>query len=566
MLYFWPFYALIPSGWCCFFGIKEIFQTVLLVNNSLLIILLLVNIPYLSILIVLPLLAALVVLFIPQTLKNSYRWITLLAALVQLWVASMLYWGFEAATTAPSELSAYKWVERYQWLAFGGEGSGLRIDYFVGVDGLSISMIWLTALVMAVGALASWHIQEKARGYFALYGLLSAAIMGCFVALDFFLFYIFFEFMLLPMYFLIGLWGGVGREYASIKFFIYTLVGSLFILVGMIALCTSVQENGVYTFNLLAMMNPNNFAPDALLNVDNQTIIAGLPIRHWIFWSLVVGFLIKLPAVPLHTWLPDAHVEAPTAISVVLAGVLLKVGGYGLLRIAYSIFPDVAAHYAWWLAALGVFSIIYGALNALAMHDLKKLIAYSSVSHMGFVLLGIASLTQEGINGAVYQMFSHGIISAMLFLIVGVLYDRTHDRRIENYAGLASAMPRYTFFTAVAFFASLGLPMFSGFIAEALALLGAFKSVHLSRGMAVISTLGIVLAAAYYLWAFRRMFLGKFWVRGGDAWAAFLVDLTPREILLLLPLALLTFLFGVYPALLLDKISPTITALVQMIK
>jgi NADH-quinone oxidoreductase subunit M len=366
------------------------------------------------------------------------------------------------------------------------------------------------------------------------------SVMGCFLALDFFLFYLFFEFMLLPMYFLIGMWGGPKREYAALKFFIYTLIGSLFILIVMIGLYTSVidpeataqqmgligqsvpasldlirqvqqmlqqgaisQADLVRTFSIPAMMEPANFIPGSLLHVFSGVSLFDLPIRFVAFLLVLAGFLIKVPSVPVHTWLPDAHVEAPTPISVLLAAILLKVGGYGLIRIVYPVFPDAGAYFSTFVGGLGVLSIIYGALCALAMNDLKKLIAYSSVSHMGFVLLGVASLTNEGVNGAIYMMFSHGLISAMLFLVVGVIYDRAHDRMILNFRGLAKRMPAYTAFVVVAFFASLGLPGFSGFIAELLVLLGSFSAPEatgmLPRWMAIVAVIGLLLSAAYYM-------------------------------------------------------------------
>ena len=284
------------------------------------------------------------------------------------------------------------------------------------------------------------------------------------------------------------------------------------------------------------------------------------------FQALFIGFAVKLPIVPLHTWLPDAHVEAPTPVSVVLAGILLKIGAYGFLRVAYSIFPDGAIEYAWLIALIGVISIIYGALNALAMQDLKKMVAYSSVSHMGFVLLGIASISSEGINGAIFQMFSHGILSAMLFLIAGVLYDRTHNRIIEHYRGLLNKMPVYTAFVMIAFFASLGLPGFSGFIGELFTLLGAFGSDLVPNWMAVIGAFGIVLSAAYFLWTLQRMFFGNFWIRKSDNLVIELNDVDNREKLMLLILAFITLLIGIMPALIFNISQGSVNELVHFIK
>jgi NADH-quinone oxidoreductase subunit M len=560
----------------------------------------------LSSLIFTPLLAALVVLLMPLRLQKPMKAVALAGTLVQMVLAVLLYLRFDGLAPANGQ-DGYQFVEKLNWIGFSlGSLGRFQIEYFLGVDGVSISMVLLTGIIGVIGVISSWTITKNVKGYFLLYLLLMTSIMGCFLALDFFLFYLFFEFMLLPMYFLIGIWGGPKREYAAIKFFIYTLVGSLFILIVMIGLYTSVidpqatawqlnmAEQGipadaqvirqvqqmlqqgvissadmVRTFSIPAMMEAANFVPGSLLHVLSGVTLFDLPVRFIAFLLVFAGFLIKVPSVPLHTWLPDAHVEAPTPISVLLAAILLKVGGYGLIRIAFPIFPDASAYFATVIGGLGVLSIIYGALCALAMNDLKKLIAYSSVSHMGFVLLGLASLTNEGVNGAIYMMFSHGIISAMLFLVVGVIYDRAHDRMIFNFRGLAKRMPAYTAFVVSAFFASLGMPGFSGFIAELLVLLGSFSAPEatglLPRWMAMVAVFGILLAAAYYLWALQRMFFGKYWIFPELREKAAISDLNFREYLMLVPLAILALLFGIFPHLLLDKVGMAVAGFTELV-
>ena len=558
----------------------------------------------------LPLLIALVVFFLPARYTLIHRGAMVVATGGQWLLSLYAYTRFDPAlTTTSGSVSPYynlQLAQQLPWIRIDlGNLGQLSIDYFVAVDGLSLPLLILATLVLLIGAGASWTIRRNVKAYCLLFLLLSTSVVGCFVALDFFLFYLFFEFMLLPMYFLIGMWGGPRREYASIKFFLYTLLGSLFILMAMIGLYISVidpvntgvaagvitegseltieqigqvqallqqgelsPQHHVYTFNMVAMSDRANFVSDSLLSVFNTTHVFGLPARLLVFLALLIGFAIKLPTVPLHTWLPDAHVEAPTAISVVLAGILLKVGGYGILRTAYAMIPEGALYFAWWIGLMGVISIVYGAMNALAMKDLKKMIAYSSVSHMGFVLLGLASLTVEGVNGSWYQLVSHGLISVMLFLIAGVIYDRTQDRMIAHYGGLARQMPHFTVLVAIAFFASLGLPGFSGFIAEVMVFLGAFNSATtnalLPRWMAITATLGLILSAAYYLWTLQKMFFGTYYVYQ-ESWRARLTDLSPREKLLLIPLAVAVIGLGIFPQWLLDITGESARSLVEFV-
>jgi NADH-quinone oxidoreductase subunit M len=483
----------------------------------------------LSYMIFIPVAGMFVVLALPSAAHTLIKWTAAAFTVPPLLMAIWLFFNFDRSQ------AGFQFVQHYTWIP------SYNIEYFVGVDGISITMVLLTALLCFLCMFASWGIEKAVKGYFALFLLLDAAMMGVFVALDFFLFYIFWEVMLLPMYFLIGIWGGPRREYAAIKFFLYTLLGSVLMLIAMLALYFSQTP---HTFDMTQLM------------AAHGTLGRNFQIMLWI--ALFIGFAIKIPAFPFHTWLPDAHVEAPTAISVILAGVLLKMGTYGILRINYGILPEATAELAYWcLGALGAFNIVYGALCAMAQKDLKKLVAYSSISHMGYVMLGMASFTSQGIDGAVLQMFNHGTVTAMLFLLVGVIYDRAHHREIEGFGGLASVMPVYTGVTAVAFFAALGLPGLSAFVSEVLVLLGAWQKYPV---LTVIGASAVVLTAGYMLWTMQRVFLGSV----NEKYAA-LAEINGRELFTLAPLAVIVVVLGVYPQAALDLVRESLANLNQMV-
>jgi len=507
----------------------------------------------------LPVLGMVLVLALPKGNENTVRWSSAVFTGLQLVLAVMIFMNFDRSMAGVNTADGFQFIEKSRWIDIKGLAwfGRVTIDYFVGIDGISVLMVMLTALISFIAVFASWNIEKSVRGYFALLLLLDTGMMGVFVSLDFFLFYVFWEIMLLPMYFLIGVWGGPRREYAAIKFFLYTLAGSVLMLLVMIALYFSVSVvdpatgERVHTFNMLAMMNAANY--------DAGSILAGMHTtwRYIAYIGLFIGFAIKVPIFPFHTWLPDAHVEAPTAISVILAGVLLKMGTYGLLRISFPMFPDATMQYAFPLAVLGFINIVYGALVAMAQDDFKKLIAYSSISHMGVVVLGMAALNTQGITGAVMQMFNHGTITAMLFLIVGVIYDRAHTRGLNDFGGLMNQMPRYAGVMSIAFFAALGLPGLSGFISEAFAFLGAFQTF---RWVTIASTLGIVLTAGYMLWTLQRVFLGTL----PDKWKS-LPDINGRELFTLVPLAVIVIFLGVYPAPMIDLLNSSVNTLVNIV-
>jgi len=520
----------------------------------------------LSWIVFLPAIGALVCLFAP---KPQIKIVAVLTTALTLLLSLFLFPAFLAGGTDPatvfgSRYGTLHFVERVTWISLPGK---LNIEYFLGIDGLGFPLVILTTLVSFLSCLASWNfehwkISKGIRAYFILFLLLETGMLGVFVSLDFFLFYIFWEVMLLPMYFLIGVWGGPRKEYAAIKFFLFTLGGSVLMLVALVALyfysgaaiaaaggtVASGYQQGVSlshgTFDLIELAT-NTTIQDYFK--AGSTVFLGLPFAVVMFVFLFIGFAIKLPAVPVHTWLPDAHVEAPTPISMILAGVLLKMGGYGILRMCYPIFPSAgeSSSMAFVLALIGIVSIVYGALCAMAQTDFKKLVAYSSVSHMGYVLLGIAVLTPAGFQGAMFQMLAHGVSSPMCFFLVGVIYDRAHHREINRFGGLWLTMPRYGTMATIGFFASLGLPGLCGFIGEVWVLLGTFDAgdrFSWAYPMAIIAASAVILTAGYILWLIRRVYLGK----EKDEYAGF-PDAEPRETFILVPFAVLCIAMGIFP-------------------
>jgi NADH-quinone oxidoreductase subunit M len=499
----------------------------------------------LSIITFLPLLGV-IAIFIAHLLNyredKKLRTMVVVLMAVNLVLATWLYVKFDNGFSRADGNDGFQFIEHGVWIR------SLNVEYFVGVDGVSISMVFLTALISFVGALASYSVTDQLKGYFAMYCLLVTGMFGVFVALDLFLFYVFWEVMLLPMYFLIGVWGGPRREYAAIKFFIYTLAGSVFMLLAFIWF----YLNGDATYLVEGQSVSRSFSIPELTRVAwaaKGASILGIAAVKLVWVWLFVGFAIKIPMFPFHTWLPDAHVEAPTAISVILAGVLLKMGTYGILRINFAILPEATQWAAPAMAIFGVINILYGAFCAMAQKDLKKLVAYSSVSHMGFTLLAMAALTPQGIQACIVQMFNHGLITGMLFSLVGVVYDRVHTRDLDKFGGLASEMPLYTAFVGFAFMASLGLPGLSGFWGEAMTFIGAFPRY---RVLTILAATGVIVTAAYHLWALQRMFLGKFrdeWRKSKylEPFGGRFPEINAREIATLAPLAVLVLVLGFWP-------------------
>ncbi len=523
----------------------------------------------------------------PKQLVRSIALLTTIATFVlSLWLIGPFLGAGSADAAGMIDIfgSSYgeklHFVQRADWIT----SKNFTIEYFVGVDGLNMPLMVLTSFVGLLACLASWNfeswkVNKGIKGYFALFLLLETGMLGTFVALDFFLFYIFWEIMLLPMYFLIGVWGGARKEYAAIKFFLFTLAGSVLMLVGLVAmffysseavtryasLATSYRPDvGVLTtgtFDLIELAT--NQAIQTYFNATDTYFLAkGLQFAPLMFMFLFVGFAVKLPAFPVHTWLPDAHVEAPTPISMILAGVLLKMGGYGFLRLCYPIFPAGGHHWAYCLACIGVISILYGALCAMAQTDFKKLVAYSSISHMGYVLLGVAVMTDAGVQGAMFQMIAHGISSPMCFFLVGVIYDRAHHREINRFGGLWLSMPKYGTMATIGFFASLGLPGMCGFIGELWVLLGVFAARDTftwAVPMAILAASGVILTAGYILWLIQRVYLGP-----SKPEHAKFPEVTGREMLILVPLAALCVLFGILPKhLLFDFTNGTLDLIVK---
>lgn len=485
--------------------------------------------PYLTLLVFVPLLGTLAVLAIPkdrvELIKRTAGFFSLVPLVLS--VVVWLIWG-----QATPDANGMRFVEHLNWIP------SLGISYFMGADGLSFPLVFLTALMSFVATVASWGmIKEKHRAFFALLLLLETGMMGVFLSLDYILFYVFWELVLVPMYFLIGIWGGPRREYAALKFFIYTLVGSVVMLVGILALFFM---SGAGTFNML----------DIARMAGNIPMLA----QKWIFAALFLGFAVKVPVFPFHTWLPDAHVEAPTPISVVLAAVLLKMGTYGFLRVSYPTLPEAAKYFTLAIAALGLINIIYGALVAMAQKDLKKLVAYSSISHMGFVLLGLAAGTQLALTGAMYMNISHGLISGMLFLMVGAIYERTHTREIAKLSGIYVTIPVVATIMAFSFFANLGLPGLAGFVAEFFVLAGTFPA---NVVWVVMAALGMLVVAGFNLWMMQRVLMGQ-----ARPEYAGLKDASPLEIFTYAPVVALIVLLGVAPGLLINLMNGPALSLV----
>jgi NADH-quinone oxidoreductase subunit M len=482
--------------------------------------------PILSVTTFLPLVGALFIMLMQgedKIVARNARWVALWATIITLAVSLVVLWRFDPSS------AEFQFVEKKPWLAG-------TVTYHMGVDGISLPFVILTTALMPICIVASWRaIEVRVREYMIAFLVLETLMVGTFCALDLVLFYLFFEGGLIPMFLIIGVWGGPRRVYASFKFFLYTLLGSVLMLLAIVAMY---GEAG--TTDILALMR-HSFP---------------LGMQKWAWLAFFASFAVKMPMWPVHTWLPDAHVEAPTAGSVILAAILLKMGGYGFLRFSLPMFPAASVDFAPLVFALSVIAIIYTSLVALVQEDMKKLIAYSSVAHMGFVTMGIFAATVQGIAGGIFQMISHGIVSGALFLSVGVVYDRMHTREIAAYGGLVNRMPLYAAAFMVFTLANVGLPGTSGFVGEFLTLLGTFK---VNNWVVTLATLGVILSAAYALWLYRKLIFGRL----EKPSLAAIRDLGPREIAIMAPLVVLTILFGIYPKPVLDVSAASVTALID---
>ncbi|MEE9508434.1 MAG: NADH-quinone oxidoreductase subunit M, partial [Anaerolineales bacterium] len=462
-----------------------------------------------------PVVGVLIVIVIPRDRHNAIRWAALLTSLVTFVISLLMLSEFDPANPDLQFVIQETWIQIGDW----------TIEYHLGLDGLSVLLVLLTTFLMPISILSSWTaVQERVKEFMAFFLLLEVGMVGVFLAQDLFLFYIFWEFTLVPMYFLIGIWGGPRRTYAAIKFFLYTMAGSILMLLAILWLGLRGE-----TFSIPALIEQG-----------------GIPgnIQTWLFIAFAAAFAIKVPMWPLHSWLPDAHVEAPTAGSVILAGVLLKMGTYGFIRFNIPLFPDAAVRFAPWMALLAVIGILYGAAVSYAQKDVKKLVAYSSVSHLGFVVLGLFALNEQGIQGGILQMVNHGLSTGALFLIVGMIYERRHTREMDAFGGLWKIMPIYGVFTLIVTLSSMGLPGLNGFVGEFTILLGSFGSEAInSAWFTGFAALGVILAAIYMLYMFQKLFLGPVDKEENKS----LKDLNAREIVTLVPILILIFWIGLYP-------------------
>jgi len=492
------------------------------------------GIPILTLITFLPAVGAtLIILFINKDANEAIKWAALGVSVADLLLSLVLPFTFD-----PSNPSL-QWVEKAVWIERFG------MSYFMGVDGISILLVLLTTIITVICILASWtDIKTRVKAYMALFLFTETASLGVFMAQDFFLFYVFWEAVLIPMVFIIGVWGGTRRLYSAIKFFLFTFIGSLFMLLGILALYFyHGRMTGVYTFDSTILLQ-NPLAP---------------ALQFWIFIAFFLGFAVKVPMFPLHTWLPDAHTDAPTAGSIVLAAVLLKLGTYGFVRFSLPLLPNATREFAPLMIGISIFAILYGAYVTIAQKDIKKLIAYSSVSHMGFVMLGVFALNVEGLKGGLLQMINHGISTGALFLLVGMIYERAHSRTIGDYSGLFKKLPVYgTFFTIIVL-SSMGFPATNGFIGELFVLLGAFKA---NTVYAVLAASGVLLGAVYLLWMFQRVFLGDFVYHGKEA----LKDLNAREVITAISFVVFVFWIGLFPGRFLKFMDASVNNLVNQVE